>query len=275
MAGGFGGIGSYAGGASYGAGIGNPPGTQLTVSATINVKGPWTLVATLTNDCVAIQPQITYFNQGNADFGASIDIGIGSNGNVQTLIPNINATNQVAGDWDCFITATFPVGLPSGTQIWARYAITLASSNSFMGVSILAFDNDFVGNFELAGVDTLGWTATGQGTRLVGGNAAKGAWATIVAATIRDYAGFVTIMDLGDQTANAGSILAQFDIAIGDPKNIVLPDMMATMNDQCFAAPFIDFLDIQIPAGSAIFGRSANIDGTTHQMGVALYALYQ
>lgn len=278
MAGGFGGLGSYANGASFGVGANGTPSFQLTVSATANAKGPWTLIATLTGDCVAIVPQLLYFNQGatNTDFGASIDIGIGANNaNVQTLISNINLTNQVSGDWDCFVTTTFPVSLPAGTQIWARYAITVASSTSLVYASLLALDNDFVGNFELAGVDTLGWTATGQGTRLIGASAAKGAWATIVAATVRDYAGFITIMDLGNQTAGGGAIRAVFDIAIGDPKNIVLPDIITTMNDQSFAAPFVEFLDIQIPAGSAIFGRSANIDATTNQMGVTLYALYQ
>jgi hypothetical protein len=275
MSGGFSPSGAYGNPLNLNSAAGDGGGTQLTLTSTANLMCGWTPIGTLARDCVALLVYSSYFQFTLADNGLALDVGIGISGNQQTIVSKINQSAVIVGDFDDIRGMLFPITLPAGTQVWARAALNASTTpTSTCYVSMRAFDNDFLGNPECACVDTIGATGVGAGSVITGGADAKGAWVQLTASTVRDYAGFLLGFDCANQN-NTILIFAQIDIAIGSPQQIISADTIVTLNSQNFCDAFIEYCDVEIPAGSAIYARSANIDSSTTNVGVTLYGIYK
>lgn len=246
----------------------------VAASATINTKGSWVSLGTLNSDCMALILGVNYLNNSGTDTGVSVDIGIGaSSGVVEVLINDINQSQSGAFTYLNIFQHLLPIALPSGTQIWARSAANVASTTATIGAAFVAIDNSFSTAREFSGVDTLGKTATGAGTVLVGAAGAKGSYVQIGTAT-HDYGGFFLCFDFAGQASVV--INCVVDIAIGPSGSqiVVLPNLRMSIAGQ-FSATDFEYLPIPIPNGSAIWGRASNTDGSTQSIGVTFYGVFQ
>jgi hypothetical protein len=272
MSGGIAIVASYANGTSFASDGTQQTGTRVVApSATINTKGAWVSLGTLTTDCSALLLRLSYLNNNASDTGASWDIGTGASGSQIVLISNINQAQP--GGTPVAALNTFqhilPIPLKAGTQIWARNANNVASSTATMGASFVAFDNAFGLGQEFCAVDTIGWTAVGKGTAMTGGNGTKGTYVQI-GTSLNHYRGFFLCFDYSTSTAGVSFLL---DIAITGSQFIILPNLRGAL-ELGFSPMDTEYFPIEIPAGVAIYGRTCNLDGSTAPIGVTLYGVY-
>lgn len=248
--------------------------TIVTQSASANTKGSWVSLGTLTTDAAALIPRLTYLNNNGTDSGVSFDIGVGASGSQIVYIANINlAQPQAVGlaALNIFQHA-IPVSLPAKTQIWARASCNLASSTPTLGASFVSIDNALGVSQEFYGVDTIGASATaGRGVSMTGGNGAKGTYASVGFA-LNDYSGFFLCFDYALETAGMKTLV---DISIGASGSqvVVLPNIVMGL-ELGFTGMDLEYYPIQIPAGSNIWARSCNLDGSTAKIGVTFYGVY-
>jgi hypothetical protein len=249
---------------------------EITKSASANVKSAWFQVGQVgASGCNALLLRLIYLNNSGSDTGVQWDIGIGPAGSQIVLIPNVNQ-GQPSGTPQTNIIIfqhVIPVSIPAGTIIWARAAVNVASSTPHLACSCSPINAAFGSDLEFAGVDAIGVTATGKGTALTGAANAKGAYVSLIPATARNYCGFFLTFDYA---GTVGSVDTQIDLAIGasGSQHIIVPDLVIGPNVG-FSAVDCEFLPIPIPAGTQIWARSANNDGSTSKIGVSLYGVYQ
>lgn len=274
MSGGFAQVPGYANIGSFGTLNTAQWGTNaLTLSASANVKSAWTLIGTLTADCVAILFRFVYLNNSGTDTGVQFDIGIGASGSQIVLIPNINQ-GQPSGTPQTNIVIfqhVIPLALKEGTQIWVRAAVNIASSTCIIGASFSPVDGAFNSFQEFAGVDCLGSTGTGAGTVMVGGAGSKGTYVQLTAYTPHDYAGFFLCYDYA---GNSGAIKAIMDIAIGASGSTIIVPNLIVAPQIGFTPVDMGFIPVHIKEGSQIWARTCNLDGSTSSLGVTLYGVY-
>lgn len=260
---------------SYGAGFASSKmGTSITPGAS-GVKGGWTeLTASATGlvaDCTAMLIKVYYSQGGGTDTGLSMDFGIGVNSNVQPIIPNITINEHLAAFPFLQFQLKFPISLPAGTHVWARCATNGTGAGAAIQASLSTWDASFVGYPESAGVDALGVVSPGVGTSVAIGSSAKGAWATIVSTTIRDYSGLAFALDCG----TGAEIDAYMDVAIGDPKNIILPNLWFGPVSGVAEGLSQEFLPCSIPAGSTIYARGSTPSFSATSVFLTAYGIWE
>lgn len=130
---------------NYGGDPTNSTGTVVDCGAVANTKGFWTQIGITTADIAVLQVMIDSLKSLMA--GAFLlDIGIGSSGNEQAIIPNIlvvngsGPNNTTSGGT---INQQLPlkrINLPAGTRLSARTQGTQTSAaNRKMGISLLGY----------------------------------------------------------------------------------------------------------------------------------------
>jgi hypothetical protein len=257
--------------------FGGLTGISVTPSATINTKGAWASLGTLSADCSSFLLKLQYANQGQTDYTSSMDIGIGPSGSQILLISDIVLCSIKSVSQMNVFQHRIPLSLKAGTQIWARAAINKASSNVVFKAWLTPFANAFVGGYEYYGVDTVGMIGVGQGTVITSGSnlsGIKGSYTALntTTGTAKDYAGFWLCFDLANNASNESGDL--IDIAIGPSgsQKIILPDLLIYQGGVESPSDF-EFVPIPIPAGSQIWARAANIAPAT-TFGITLYGVY-
>ena len=189
--------------------------TPLTITTTlVQTKNAYTqLIASTVGD--AQWMDITYSQLGtNFPINTTCysDIAIGAGGSEVIIINNLTmggGTNASCGSkW------TFPVNIPNGSRVAARFAYstsTTTTTNIAPAMGIQLFDGGMTAGEGFAGVDAVGQT-NGVGTQLLTTTTAnkKGAYTQLTAAAARDYAGFV----INGDTA-AGNQFYLIDVAVG------------------------------------------------------------
>lgn len=102
-------------------------GTSLTAPGSVNTKGAWTQVTSSAPFDVAWMS--LGIRAAQSDF-ALLDIGVGGSGSEQVVIPNVPFTGNVndiyGGPYD------YPISIPAGTRIAARYQNKSAMSTTLM-----------------------------------------------------------------------------------------------------------------------------------------------
>jgi hypothetical protein len=272
MAGGW----SQSAGLCFAQDFGGLTGINATPSATVNTKGSWISMGTLITSCSSFLFRIAYVNAGQADYGCSVDIGIGTSGSQFVLMSNINVSLQPAGLGQAAVWQhAIPVGIAQGQQIWVRSAVNVASFTGSVLCWFTPYDNSFVSFGECCGLETLGASATaGRGTGVTAGttqSGTKGSYVQLGTAT-RDYIGFLVNQDMANNTSNeSGNML---DIAIGAAGSqiVILADLEIYQGGVESPSDF-EFVAIPIPAGSAVWGRAASIAPDT-SLGLTLYGVF-
>lgn len=246
---------------------------ELTKSASANVKSAWFSMGVITQDCLAFLLRVGYLNNSGSDHGVLQDIGIGPTGSEVVLISNVVQGQPAGTALTNFVLFqhVIPLALPAGTQVSIRAAVDVASSTPHLGGSCTPIGCGFTQMQEFAGVDIIGQVGTGTGTALTGGAGSKGSYVQLGTAA-RDYAGVFLCFDFAGQS---GVISGLLDISIGPggSQQVVLPNIAAAP-DVAFSYMDFEVMQVQIPAGTAIWGRFANLDGSTNKLGVTLYGVF-
>ena len=259
-------------GTSYGVDLTNSVGTALTGGAS-NTKGSYTqLVAATTFDACWIMVSIK--ETSNSTTHCAVDIAIGAGGSEKVILSNLmveGSTNGTSG-----ANSLFPCNIPAGTKISARAQNGGAVADG-PTVSIILFDGGFTQFEGAAGADDIGFvSATTYGSLITASASAntKGSYTQLVAATARDYIGFV--LYFGAPSTGAGASRGLYDIAIGSigSEIVIVPNIGANAvqvnSKPAYSGPFF----INIPAGTRIAARM-QADTGSQAGGMVLYGIYQ
>ena len=243
-------------------------GTTVTASGSANTKGSWTqLIAASASDCVMLGIMLC---AGATQ--VAVDIGVGGSGNEVVVIPNLMTTMGVVVSSD---TTLVPLAIPAGTRIAARCASPTGSAT--VAVALMLFDGGFAQMEGLAGADAIGFVgASTQGTAIALTNNAKGSYVQMIAATARDYLGFLVGIDSQNGNAGAGHVV-NLDIAVGGSGSevIVIPNHSISWWNGLLWGELTPFYSVAVPAGTRMAVRGASVGGGALTMGVTLYGFYQ
>jgi hypothetical protein len=262
---------------------GNDYGTSGAQGATVtsgaaNTKGSWLqLTSSAAADISMLYICTNYYaNSGNDQM--AFDVGVGASGSEVAIVSNLMCDG-------CFSTGVggqgsgdilIPISIPAGTRISARCQSSATAGSDQGSISVKGWDSAFSQVDGCSGVDAIGFqSASTKGTAVTcSTNNTKGSYSQITASTSRDYIGLFGAMDLQHSNINPGDMT--WDIAIGasGSEKIIVPSYA------CWGAaagglypPVMQFLPIQIPAGTRLAARVATKTAAT--VGLTLYGVYQ
>jgi hypothetical protein len=245
---------------------------ELTKSASANTKSAWFSMGTLTTDCLALLLRVGYLNNSGTDHGVLHDIGIGAAGSQVVVVSNIVQGQPAGTALTNFVLFqhVLPLSFPAGTQLWIRSSVDVASSTPHLGGSFTPMGSAFNQMQEFAGVETVGQVGTGTGATLIGGAGAKGSYVQLGTST-QDYAAMFLCFDFA---AQSGTIRGLIDVAIGasGSQQIIIPNVSAGPGDG-FSYMDLEPVPVQVPAGTKIWGRFSNLDGSTNSIGLTAYGV--
>jgi hypothetical protein len=214
-----------------------------------------------------------YLNNSGSDHGVLHDIGIGASGSQVVVVPNIVQGQPAGTALTNFVVFqhTLPLSFPAGTQIWIRTAVDVASSTPHVGGSFTPIGGAFNQMQEFAGVEVIGQVGTGTGTQATGGAGSKGTYVSL-GTTTKDYSGIFLCFDFA---AQSGVIEGLLDIAIGGSgsQQVILPNILCAP-DCGFSYMDFEVMQVQVPAGTQLWARFSNLDGSTNKIGVTAYGVF-
>ena len=277
---------SFANATSIGAATsGTTGGTYLAGSSSTYTKSAWTqLIASTTTDItwVLVSGQCSLV----AGVSFALDIGIGASGSEIVIVNNLSLQGVLValsvGDAFSFF---FPLSIPAGTRIAARFSATVGSVS--ITLSMLGFQDTYQSAGSGSAVDTIGFsTVTNLGTQVDPGGSTntKGAYATI-GTTVADLAGFMIVVDTQNAIGSSNAIgYTQWliDIAVGATGSevVILPNLYQagytlTLNYAAIFVPVTMYFPIQIPVGSRIAARAQSTTAYTPDrlIGIAAYGV--
>lgn len=255
-------------------------GTTNTVAVTAgsaNVKGSWAEITAATTDDIngfyldICSDTITVIS----DY--LMDIGIGSAGNEEIIIPDILYSIGLSLDLDFILKISFPIQIPAGTRIAARVQSTTGSNVA--RVSIAAMPHFLTAPIVGQEVFTIGAASADSGGIQVdpGGTAnTKGSYVEMTSSTSED---FRAIMILQGQQANTNQRVNRvfFDVAVGasSSEEIILPDIVTRVLALEVIDGLRDFIPVYIPAGTrlAIRAQSSDNNATDRLIDYVIYGL--
>lgn len=215
---------------------------------------------------------------------AAFDIGIGGSGSEVVLLPNLAV--GLAG-YATFVstgcaTFVFPVSIPAGSRISARYQAKSSATLGYVTCALLGVMSGELGHgtVEAWGVDT----SLSMPTILDGGAVAntKTSWVQLIASTaraVREVQVLLTNPDTdsvgGDQNEKAFNV----DVAVGaaGSEQIIIPNLQASRGWSLSFSPDGPLrLPLAIPAGTRISARTSCSSTSTspaeaRQIGIAMW----
>jgi hypothetical protein len=251
-------------------------GIAVNPGAAANAKSATytTIIAATAADTCWINVVLAYNGTGRG----AVDIAVGPSGSEAIIANNLfiqsGATSRRSPHYN------FPIAIPAGTRVSARSQTTIGSGdNGLLLVSCSFWDGAFTQMEGCAGVDAIGFSAaTTVGTTITSNASAntKGVYAQLIAATSRDYIGY--LLAFGTVTSPAGSQYYLTDLALGAASSelIILPNLniiwglgQVAMQPET-VGPFFD----SIPAGVRVSARCQSSTGGNN-MELVLYGIYQ
>jgi hypothetical protein len=166
-----------------------------------------------------------------------------------------------------------PIAIPAGTRIAIRSSGNKAADATNAAATRL-YDSGF-GAEGCAGADAIGFTATTTtGTTITAGSAAGvyGAYTQIIAATARDYVGFVI------DFLNGSDIdwhLATIAIGPWGSEIPIIPNIGFYCSPLNYSNTVLGPFYIPIPAGTRIAARLDDWYGGNEQVDIILHGLYK
>ena len=269
--------------------ISSTRGTTITANGSANTKGSWTTIissTTLAGNGLLIQLEGQQPTTSVATC-LLVDIGIGSAGNEVVICPNLAVnitcyTNLMAVGVAHYY---FPIGLPAGTRVSARYQGARTDNTLNARVDVLGSGTGYV-----AGTGTLeAWGPDTSASKLVeldpGGTAnTKGSYSQLIASTARKSRE-ITLCFVNPDNDSSGTAQTRkmwsVDFAIGaaSSEQIIVPDVQIGRGWSLNHGPHTLRLPITVPAGVRVSARCACTVNTSspttaiRKIGVAAYGL--
>lgn len=246
-----------------------------TASGTPHVKGGWTeLIAATSQEVGALEIYLRASTVVvSADSSTLLDVGIGSAGSEEVVIPDI----QVG--WRSFSSispttalGTFPVHIPRGVRVAVRAQSTVASKTAQVSAIFYPLKLGRVPRkLFVLGVDA----ASSRGVVLSAPGAAnsKGSWTEITSSVPQPLSGLVVCLGGGsDSTVQAGSFLIDIGMGAAGSEQVVVADLSgtATSNEQVVLNQPGGAYDVSVPAGARLAARYASSPSTTGAVDVHL-----
>lgn len=275
---------------SFGTSTATQGGTTVTSSATANTKGSWTQLDAATS--FEAQMLSLYVSAQFQDTLYLLDVGIGSAGNEQVIIPNF----LISGSTGVITEILFPVSVPAGSRIAVRCQDNFGSSGLY--VTGMLYCGGWVANPPFQTVTAYGVsTAASTGTAVDAGATAntKGSWTQLVASTTTALRALVVSAIRTAPGTGVSSDYSQLtDIGIGGSgsEQILIPNLRYQVSTQTggvvtpytpgsgtlsgFSTVFprvIQPIPCDIPAGSRIAIRQQSTTTNTNDR-KATYAVY-
>lgn len=242
------------------------PGTSVTTSGTISVKGtPAQLIAATAFDSYWLTIVASNYALATATSEAALDILVGA-ATEDVLIANLLAGfaggTGAAGTgpkrWD------FPLYIPAGTRIAAQCAG--ARLTTAMGVAIyLSGGNGYPGHRVGSKVTTYGMGTVPNGTAITPGiSSAEGAYAQITAATAEDNFALVPSFQLtGDTTTQIKNFFVDIGVGAATEEEVAQSYFYITDVNEMMGGPWNSNPVFQdIPSGTRLAMRASTNSGT-------------
>lgn len=248
--------------------------TALTISTSaVNTKNSYTqLTAATSGDITSLQVQ--FHSGGTIPINSTVytDIAIGGAGSEKIIINNIShgsgPTATGGSLWE------FPIQIPSGSRIAARFALSSSTTTTTTvapSLAVTGYEGGYINGEGFSGVDSVG-QANGVGTTLFSSSTGnvKGPYGQLTASTTIDYAGFV----IGIDTPLTGSNFL-IDLAVGSGGNEkVIYTMHAAPAGSPGVAIHSPVVMAPIPSGSRVAAR-IQCNAATQNLNLTLYGIYQ
>lgn len=254
----------------YGKNLATTALTQLTAPVVDNQKGAWLeIVSSLAINAKALLIHFTPSTQTSRLY--LVDFAVGASGSEQIFLNNLFVT--IAATATPAI-AHFPISIPAGSRISARYqADTAASSN--VRVAITALSTGFFTASPYSRIVTIGAnTATSGGTTISPGNGVKGSYAQLTASLANDMSAL--LIAIGNVGFVQTQVAYQMDISVGSSgfETVLIPDLGVVDDNgtDSFQPKIIGPLPINIKAGTRIAVRGRTTTAGT-SVGMVLYGL--
>lgn len=243
-------------------------GQSMTVGSTQFVKGDWQeLIALTANDAYAVALRVFRSNLSLNNRTMLTDIGIGTAGNEQVIIPDIltgaagpSSTGNFTGPKANYFPGIF---IPAGSRVVQRSA---ANTTAIGGAMIVVLDTQTKWGIQVSDVKQYGAiSASAKGTQVVLGNGAFGSWTLLGSGTLREHRGWTLQMGLGGSaTTTAQDILAQ--LGYGPSVNSVseiAEFWFELLSQESIEGPFPWWgLSREVGSGQNIYVRGAGLGST-------------
>lgn len=234
------------------------PGTTVTTGGTASTKGSYASLLTTTFDVYWIEILAFAYGTTATDSQGVMDIATGA-ATQEIIIPDLmmgfcglySSTAPGPKRW------SFPLYIPSGTEIWARAAGQRVSTA--LTVVIYCYGGNAMPPYRVGRkVTTYGMGTVPIGTTIVpGASTAEGAWTQITASTSEDHFAFFPSFQPGtDTTLNPLAYYVDIGTGAATEEEIGQSFIYATGSDERMQGPFGNlpcFADV--PSGTRLAMR--------------------
>lgn len=249
------------------------PGTTITASGTINVKGAYaTLIASANFDVVGIKLMVVNSTTNAALRNMLIDIAIGSAGNEVVIASNLMM--QQAAQWPFSSPGLFlPLKVPKGARISARCQANFASRTA----NIVAFlfgkgDGEPWQSFQ--GAETLGAVAaTSKGfEHALGSTGAYSTWTNIGATSSRMFKAIMLVAQQGSDITQSQTV-CYVDIGVN---SVTLARYLVFIDQSEAVGPVLPEMPLfkRFPAGTQFMIRGTSPATPDDNYGFGIVGFY-
>ena len=235
-------------------------GTNITASATANTKGSWVDLGSTTSFAYEHITVCLIPGTGSA-VDLMMDIGISDGANRFVIAADLHYTS-VKSTFAHALSIGIPLHVPSGTQLSARCAASVGSSD--MSVIVSGHSSGLGGAPGFSRCVALFTPALSRGIAIDPGGTAntKGAWADITTSCPNDISAMFGLVGFNGDVARAAAARSIMDIGVGAAaaEYVLYPNAFmgwSTFWDGPFANVRIPPFACHVPATTRIAARSA------------------
>jgi hypothetical protein len=246
-------------------------GTQVNCGASANTVGGYTqlIAATAIDTAWMLVHTQNSLSQGSEE---AVNIAIGAAGSEKIIASNLIVASQSSISCASY---SFPCQIKAGTRISASAQGNAASDN--VRVEVILFEAGFSHIEGAAGLDGIGFSGGGKVINPPVTIDTKGPYTQLIAATARDYIGYLLAFDTAGLNNGAGEYLMDLSIGAAGAEVAILSNLSLQEDLYGLMTPnVVGPIWQSIPAGIRISARCQNSRAATlYGYGLVFYGIYQ
>lgn len=260
--------------ATHGAFSASSAGTLLT-SGAINTKGAYVELTSATAfESNMIRIMATHSSKNI--YPHLVDIAIGPSGSEVVILPNLlfrsDNNYRIAG------TYQFPITIPAGTRISARFQTQVAGATMYLSASLMQgglFNSRPYSGVIALNANTSNSYLVGEFQTSLGSANTKSAWQEVNSGIPAGIRGLVVAVS---NFCSTSSYQALQDVGIGPSgaEVVIVPDIASSIGTTAkMAAEVLPMIDVNVPAGTRVAIRGqVSATGSANYIALALYGVY-